>query len=106
MGRDAVALIALAGVMGCPRAPEGPAKMRDPRVLEVAQSCARKDHEAKGAGGCALLLDEATIDDAKRPDGAHVFIVEFREERCGKPRFKAGLVLEIDDAGTCTRVGP
>jgi len=105
MGRDALGLIVLC-VAGCPREPEGPPKMRDARVVEVARSCARKDHEAKGAGGCALLLDEATVDDATRPDGSHVFRVEFAEERCGKPRYQAGLVLEIDDGGTCTRVGP
>jgi hypothetical protein len=52
------------------------------------------------------LLDEATIDDATTPDGSHVFRVEFTEERCGKPRYKAGLVLAIDDGGRCTRVGP
>ncbi len=80
--------------------------MSDARVLEVARACAERDHGGRGAGGCALLLDEATIDDATTPDGSHVFRVEFTEERCGKPRYKAGLVLAIDDGGRCTRVGP
>jgi hypothetical protein len=104
MGRDALLLIAL--LAGCPKQAEAPPRMRDARVLEVAQSCARAQHEGKGAGGCALLLDAATIDDAKAADGSHVFRVEFDEERCGKPRFQAGLVLEIDDGGTCKRVRP
>jgi hypothetical protein len=80
--------------------------MRDARVLEVARSCARNQHGGLGASGCPLILDEATLDDGKRADGSHVFRVEFGEQRCGKPRFQPGLVLEIDDGGTCTRVGP
>ena len=105
MGRDALGLIAVL-LVGCPRAPDGPPRMSDNRVLEVARSCALHEHEGKGAAGCALVLDEVTVDDVTRPDGAHAFRVEFKEERCGKPRYRTGLVLEIDDGGTCTRVGP
>lgn len=105
MGRHALGLT-LALIVGCPKQAEGPPRMRDARVLEVARSCARRDHGGKGAGGCPLVLDEASIDDATKSDGSHVFRVEFNEERCGKPRYQAGLVLEIDDGGTCTRVGP
>lgn len=110
MGRDALGLIAPAvltlTMAGCPREPDGPPRMGDARVLEVAQSCARRDHAGRGAGGCRLLLDEATLDEGTVADGSHVFRVEFTEERCGKPRYKSGLVLQIDDAGACRRVGP
>ena len=105
MGRVAHALIALS-LAGCPRAPSGPPRMQDTRVLEVARSCANRDHAGKGAGGCPLLLDQATIDDVTGAGGGHAFRVEFDEERCGKPRWQAGLVLEVDDGGKCTRVGP
>ncbi len=83
-------------------APPAAPKMNDPRLMEVAESCAKGKYGGLGLGGCPLVLGTAVMDDVVRPNGEKITVVTFDEERCGKPRYERGLVLEIDAGGTCT----